>query len=279
MSCPAEYTLTPAGTACTATCPPSFERTKTDSGEFQCRAISDPTIVIPLLPMPLLSQGVTFSVTADTANTATWANTYRDDYKKFTGNVTTAQGKMNNKKQADTLFQKMQDAANGTSPDAYEAARVAYYSFTSGNEWVTKEKNRIAVNEAQPLIDNYKLQYDQLQRLKNQQKSTIDVVNGVKDNLLSVQDDLEFGVKSFGKQIEDIRNQININKHTKESVLPSTVPTTYAGWWDAILNLLMVVASCVAIYSVVMYMLRPPAPPRPIFPPPAFPRPFMSNWL
>jgi hypothetical protein len=229
--------------------------------------------------MPLLAAGATFSAVRDTSNTTTWANAYRTEYTKFNGNVAVAQAKLDKGKQASALFQKMQDASNGTSPDAYETARVAYYSFTKGNDWINQERNRIAIYEAQPVIDNYQSRYAELQRLKNQQKSTIDVVNGVKDNLLTVQDDLEFGVKSFGKQIENIRNQINIDKHAKESVIPTSLPTTYAAWWDAILNLLIVVASAVAIYSVVMYMLRPPAPPRPTFPRPAFPRAFMSSWL
>ena len=277
MSCPAEYTLTPAGTACTVTCPSTFQRITGSSGEFQCKATSDPTVVFPLTPMPLLPTGVTFSVTGNTANTEAWANNYRNDYVNFKSNLDTAKSKLNNQGQATVLFQQMQDAANGTSPDAYEAARVAYYSFVNGTQWVEQEKNRVAVREAQPVIDNYQTRYNQLQLLKNQQKSTIDIVNGVKDNLLSVQDDLEFGVKEFGKQIEDIRNQINMNKHVKQDSVSSIVPTTFAQWWDAILNILIVVATMVAIYSVIMYMLRPKVPIA--VPRPAFPRVYMSNWL
>jgi hypothetical protein len=197
-----------------------------------------------------------------------WTLPNRDVYERavsdFSANLYVAQGKVNRQEQISTAFQKLQDAENvrDQSPDAYETARIAYYTLTKGDSWINDEKQRIANTEAQPIVDKYLNSYnDLLQRTDNQQQ-TIDAVNGVKNNLLTLKDDMRFSVNAFEKQVSEIKNQIEINKK-KRSVATSVVTS----WFDFILNILILVVIGVAIFFVGRALTKRVSPSVPITPP------------
>ena len=85
-------------------------------------------------------------------------------------------------------------------------------------------------------------QYNALKEKKEQQQSTIEVMNGVKDKVLGVKDDLKFSVKHFEKQIGDIKNQINKDKRNQTEVIAAT-----SSWIDVFLNWLIAIVTLVAI--------------------------------
>ena len=53
-------------------------------------------------------------------------------------------------------------------PQAYENARVAYYTLANGQGWLSKEKERIAKKELEPVLSGFATQYESL---KGEQKS------------------------------------------------------------------------------------------------------------
>jgi len=116
------------------------------------------------------------------------------------------------------------------------------------------EKETQATTEVQPTIDKYKMSYTNIMNQVTNQHTTIETVDAAKNKIKGIEEDLHFSVSTFGKQINDIRNQINIDKKQahKETV----------NYFDSILNILLMVALVFAIYSLgkVVYSRIYPAP-------------------
>lgn len=55
-----------------------------------------------------------------------------------------------------------------TDPEAYEQARIAYFTLLNGQGWLNQEKRRIAKNEIEPLVSKYRSEYE---ALKGEQKT------------------------------------------------------------------------------------------------------------
>jgi len=184
-------------------------------------------------------------VTPNTSYTNSgWKGVYNSAYQDYTDKLAEANAIVGKTARVDELFTALQNAENSrdTAPDAYEAARIAYYTLVKGDEWLKDEKARIADVEAQPIVDGYIAQYNGIQEKKNQQQSTIDVVNGVRDKILTVKDDLTFSVSTFQKQIGDIKNQIN-----KDKIEQTQSITAASSWVDTFLNWVIALVTIVAI--------------------------------
>jgi hypothetical protein len=173
-----------------------------------------------------------------------WGPDFVNAYRSFTQDLATANAIVGRTTMQDQLFTALQRAENArdTAPDAYQAARTAYYTLVNGPTWVDQEKTRIANIEAQPIVDSYVARYNDIQAKKNQQQSTIDVVNGVRDKILTVKDDLMFSVSTFQKQIGDVKNQINKNKVEQTQSI-----TAVSSWVDTFLNWVIALVTLVAI--------------------------------
>jgi membrane-associated HD superfamily phosphohydrolase len=173
-----------------------------------------------------------------------WGPDFRNAYNDFTRDHALANSILGRTTAKDQLFTALQTAENArdTAPDAYQAARTAYYTLVNGSAWVEQEKDRIANVEAQPIVDGYVARYNDIQAKKNQQRSTIEVVDGVRDKILTVKDDLVFSVSTFQKQIDDIRNQINKNKAKQSQTIAAA-----SSWVDTFLNWVIALVTLVAI--------------------------------
>jgi cell division protein FtsX len=103
----------------------------------------------------------------------------------------------------------------------------------------------MAATESQLISANYQKKYDDLTNQLAIQQKSIDTMNNIQDKVGGIKDDLVFSVKTFKKQINDIRNQINIDQHEQVKKVNETV-----SWLDSILNFLIIVALLVAIVAV-----------------------------
>lgn len=229
------------------------------SSGYSCTYSKDPSISFKLKTTPR------YQSTEGPApwNTLPNHDVYLQALYDFNRNYYIAEGKVNREEQVSTAFQKLQDAENvrDQSPDAYETARIAYYTLTKGDSWINDEKQRVANTEAQPIVDKYLNSFnDLLQRTDNQQQ-TIDAVNGVKNNLLSVTDDMRFSVNAFEKQVSEIKNEIEINK--KKKTVATSVVTS---WFDFIMNILILAVTGVAIFFVGRAIAKRVTPSVPITP-------------
>jgi hypothetical protein len=181
-------------------------------------------------------------------------NFYQSEVDRFANAIAVADAKINKDLKLNTAFRALQDAENARdkAPDAYQTARIAYYTLLKGDTWVEEEKNRVANTEAQPVINNFLDKYKSLQYTRSRQQAVIDSMNNVKQSVLGVKDDLDFSVSNFKKHLDDIKNQINKDKRDQDIQLAKA-----STWIEVLLNWMIGLVSLIAIYFLARYLMRP----------------------
>jgi hypothetical protein len=154
-------------------------------------------------------------------------------------------------------FKALQDAENvrDEAPEAYQAARVAYYTLAKGPEWIEGEKERVSKAEADPEIQRYMTSYKDVMDRKTAQQRTQDVMRSVNEGVLSLKDDVQYTTKTFQNQIANIKNQINIERRGREKAEGEEGPFT--NWVDMLLNLLIIVGLLFAGLTIWRRLSRP----------------------
>ena len=257
--CPVEFTLSPSGNTCVVKCPTmkNYSMSSKDS-VLSCTHNIDKAATVQLMPTP------TYSIQPERVNWAsnfsyiyypeTHRGTYEAEIKRFNDAIAVADANISTNTKLTTAFNTLQAAENArdTAPDAYQAARVAYYTLLKGDTWINEEKNRVANAEAQPVIDELIKKYQSVQSRRSQQQATIDAMNSVKQSVLGVKDDLNFSVSNFQKHIDDITNQINKDKRKQNVELVKST-----SWIEVFLNWLIALTTLMAIFFLVRYFMRP----------------------
>jgi hypothetical protein len=263
QNCPIGFEFAPNGSDCIVPCrrDAGFDLTAAaDSSGFSCTYTDDKSITFKLITTPRYQSTTGPAQSATLPNSQVYAQALADYNAKYA----IASGKVSNKKRIATAFQNLQDAENvrDQAPEAYEKARVDYYTLTKGDTWIEDEKQRIAATEAAPIANQVLSSFNDLNRRTLEQKQTIDAVNGIKDNILSVADDMKFSVSAFEKQITEIKNQTQLDKKKKFIEIQ-----TYSSWFDLILNIILAVVSGVVLYFVGRAIIKRVRPSPPITPP------------
>ena len=145
-------------------------------------------------------------------------------------------------------FQSLQNAENtrDTSPEAYQRARTGYYSLIRGSEWLEDEKKRIAKVDVEPEVSRYRSTYDTLASRQQQQQRTQDIMNSVKDGVLTLKDDFQYTTNTFKEQIDNLKNQINIERRGRGKV--DDAGSDFYKWVDALLNLFIIAGLLYAVF-------------------------------
>jgi large-conductance mechanosensitive channel len=162
---------------------------------------------------------------------------YSAEKTRFHEELAAANVKVDHQKAVDAAAANVL-ATTGT-PGA-EAASAAYTALTKDANAQTTMYN----SQAQAKIDKFLSDYQFLRNQSHQQQMTLDLVITVKDKLFTVKDDMEYSVGTFGKQISEIRNQININKATHQQA------TDYGKWIGTGLNFAIVLALLFMIFVI-----------------------------
>lgn len=172
---------------------------------------------------------------------------YRTAIGAYTQDAAVATERIGKQRQIFDAFNELQVAENArdSSPDAYQQARVRYYTLLEGDAWADQERDRILNAEAKPKADGYLAQYTDLTTRRNQQQQTMDVVTAVKDKVLSMKDDFKMTTDVFSKQIAALKNQIQL-----ESKAKAQTAANVAGWIDMLLNGLLVAVLLVAVFVI-----------------------------
>jgi len=256
ISCPSEFMATPNGVGCVVRCPADKNYEMTSNGSvFSCthKVAKDAKVPLVIVPSYFVQDGGDLrpneSYTRIPNNTS-----YVQEIKRFNDALAVADANVDKGIKVNTAFNALQAAENArdTAPDAYQAARVAYYTLVKGDSWLNEEKNRVANIEAQPVIDELIQKYQSIQSRRSEQQATIDSMNNVKQSVLSVKDDLNFSVSNFQKHIDDITNQINKDKRKQKVELIKAT-----SWIEVFLNWLIALATLIAIFFLVRYFMRP----------------------
>lgn len=249
FTCPTEFIMAPgSGMACMIKCPEQKNYKLSSNGAMlSCSYIGDPTITVQLNTVPAyIGQPASYTTLPN-------KDVYRTELERFARDLAVTDANIDKAFKVKTAYDKLQLAENARdqSPDAYDRARVAYYTLVKGDKWIDEERQRIANVEAQPVVNTLIAKRNDLDSQIGQQQSTIDIVNGVKDKVLSVEDDLQYSVSAFEKQIENVRNQINMDK--KKQI----VTAQQAGSWvNSLLNWLIALTTLIAIVFIVRYIIR-----------------------
>ena len=249
FTCPTEFIMAPgSGMACMIKCPEQKNYKLSSNGAMlSCSYIGDPTITVQLNTVPAyIGQPASYTTLPN-------KDVYRTELERFARDLAVTDANIDKAFKVKTAYDKLQLAENARdqSPDAYDRARVAYYTLVKGDKWIDEERQRIANVEAQPVVNTLIAKRNDLDSQIGQQQSTIDIVNGVKDKVLSVEDDLQYSVSAFQKQIENVRNQINMDK--KKQI----VTARQAGSWvNSLLNWLIALTTLIAIFFIVRYIIR-----------------------
>lgn len=256
--CPVEFMFSPSGNTCIVKCPTMKNYTLTSKDSIlSCTHTTDKTATVQLMPTPATPVSSKWVSRASAVGWTGYPGGYRDAYeaeiKRFSDAIAVADANIDKSTKLSTAFNKLQEAENArdTAPDAYQTARVAYYTLLKGDTWLNEEKNRVANAEAQPVINDLLSKYQNLQYTRSRQQAVIDSMNNVKQSVLGVKDDLDFSVSNFQKHIEDIKNQINKDKRDQDIQLSKA--TT---WIEVLLNWLIALASLIAIFFLGRYLMR-----------------------
>jgi hypothetical protein len=151
----------------------------------------------------------------------------------------------------DTAFRALQEAENTRDqhPDAYIRAKADYYHTLKTPdeyaEWWQSENRRVTTSEVDPEIDRYRTALQDVTNRMNIQQRTRDAVDSVQTGVLSLKDDIKYTTTMFNDQLENLKNQINIERRSREAP-PEEVP-----WYDMFLNIAIVIALLVAAGTVI----------------------------
>jgi hypothetical protein len=242
MSCPSQFVMSPNGSACIVKCPTTYT-SKILDGVPSC------VMMHPTKNEVLVSFGLT-SVPPFTGTGTPGGPAFTSAYNDYTAALAVADARAGSANRESVAFSNLMTAENARGStggeEAYQAARVAYYTLTKGDSWIQEEKARIANTDAQPIVNSLASQYRSLTDRKDQQTRTIDVINGLKDKVLSVKDDLSFSVNTFQRQVDAIKNQINKDKKVRSETIEATT-----SWVDTFLNWVIAIATIVCIVMLV----------------------------
>jgi hypothetical protein len=136
----------------------------------------------------------------------------------------------------------------GANPDAYQQARVSYYTLLQGDSWNQQERQRVE-NEVRRDITGYQTQISSLVGRINSQSQYTDIVQGTSDRVLQAKDDFDFMVDSFSTQLDKIYTETQ--KQTRDAQNRILYDMS---WIDTMLNWLIIGALVLAI-GVVGYRL------------------------
>lgn len=260
-NCPSEFVRSPVGFACIARCPKDkgFDVALVN-GAVACQAKEDPSLYVTLEQLPTIQlQG---GQAVPSYNDLPTKDVYIAEQKRFSEQFAIAYEKLDKNLKVRSAFQALQDAENvrDRSPNAYEAARVNYYTLTKGESWLQEERARILGAEASQIARQYVGAYNGNNQQMTQQRSTIELVKNAKDKVLNVRDDMKYSVGKFSKHIADIQNQINMDRRVKSKA----VSDQSNSWVEIVLNILILLTTILAIVVVIRKLAArsPPTPTR-----------------
>ena len=148
-------------------------------------------------------------------------------------------------KQLDGLKTALDTAAlnRDSDPEAYEKARIAYYTLLEGNTWLATEKDSIAKQNIEPVLTQYTDTYNELKDRKKQQDIFVSLANSLKSQEKGDEEELAFLNNETSKE------KVNTNVLNRLTELKNS-PSSQFDW---ILYLLYFIIGSLGLY--VVYLL------------------------
>ena len=254
-NCPSANAIPgPSSGTCVLKCPAQF-RYDVVRG---CVSVVDPSVAFMLEPIPWIPwvNGKPSNVESidqlRTTNPALYGQ-YSQALVKFNADLAVAQGSIDRSAQVKSSFERLQSTQNVSDqfPDAYQQARLDYYTLIKGPKWAEGEKARIANTDAAVKVNGFSREFQSLQGQINQQQSLIELLNASKDKVLGVTDVVQKSVSTLNKQVDEVKNQINMNTIQHSNLKKKQ------SWFVFILNILTVL---LLVYVILLIVGRFTAP-------------------
>jgi hypothetical protein len=232
------------------------------NGKPACAYETDLQYFVPITPLPSIN-----TPEGQPVPTAAEIPTFKAELDTFNKNFPPVLAQVDRKRQLDDAYKAMQIAENSAdeSPDAYQDARVRYYTLLKGDTWKEEEGKRVGKAEAEPVVQSYVQRLNAIQEQNQKQTQTMDVIKGVQDKVLSVKDDLKYSVDTFQKQIRDLQNEILVERH-KSTESSNTMWTFFDLGLNILLFFLLLALIVVAYRKLFAESETPAAPTAPALP-------------
>jgi hypothetical protein len=251
QQCPESFS--PVNNGCVYDCSQhSMFRLTTANGQSKCEYRYDPKLFVELTPqngIPVTGAGggtvlVPSLLELDTAD-PTRATRYRAELNRVDAGVQLILADLDRDQQKQDAFHALQaaEAIRDTDPIAYQMARNTYYTLTKGDGWIETEQKRLLASEVDPELERYRSDYLTAVQQKTGQQRTLDIVEAVKDRVLSLKDDFSYSTSMFSKQIDLLKSQLNIERRGREGSTVNQDLVTFYSWFDILLNLALIVAA------------------------------------
>jgi hypothetical protein len=257
IKCPVPFVSTDA-LSCVMQCPldKKFVRQGV-SGSYACVYSPNPQVSVPLVTVGSVPFDGTTLAELQAVNPQKHTE-FLAERQRVEQALATAYANIDSQQKLADAFKDLQAAENARaeSPQAYQTARTAYYTLLKGPAWMTEEKARIAAADVAPEVARYRDAVASVTTRTQEQQKTIDIVNGIKDKVLSLKDDVKYSVNTFSDQLEKVKTQIAMETRAR----PQT-PDSSWDWIDVVLNALLVGVLLVAIVAIVRQMQSAPATP------------------
>ena len=241
--------------SCVMTCPTEkgWERRNVNGG-FQCVYKADPRYSTVLNTV----SAAVFTGTTLPDLQASNSGAYGDFVKerdRFVNEMILLDGKISKDVKLRHAFQRLQDAENvrDKAPDAYQQARSTYYTIKDGEKWIESEKERILKAEVEPTVKKLVENKNMALRQYETQRKTVDVVNGLKDRVLSLKDEVKYAADTFKDQLNKVQDAINRGRRERTATPETSIWT----WLDTIFNIAIVGALLYVIYILYQKFTRP----------------------
>jgi len=137
----------------------------------------------------------------------------------------------------DAIQNKEQD------PEGYEKARVAYNTYKHGQAWAHVDTEQKAKEAAQPILDSYQQQFDQMKTAMAYNSA----LQQAKQDAMSGQAGDEDEIRFIHEQIQKERDEASVYQRMNE--LGSVPPSVYS-WLPTFLDLCLGLTILYLVYQV-----------------------------
>lgn len=230
-----------------------FRLTTTDT-QPKCEYQFDPTVRIELtpqnaipIPLPQVGSGTAPPVPTMSslqASDPTRYGQYKAELDRVNAAIQGILSGMDRDRRLRDAFTALQTAElnRATDPIGYQKARNEYYTLAKGDQWLQGEEKRIVSDEVSPEIQRYRSLYETALEQKTGQQKTLDIIEAVKDRVLSLKDDFQWSTSMFKTQLDRVKSQLNMERRGREATTVNEDTTGFYQWFTILLNLAIVVA-------------------------------------
>jgi hypothetical protein len=245
--CPVPFE-TAGNLSCVMPCPNErgYERRNVNGG-FQCVYKSDPSYSATMNTVSAVMFEGRSLEQLQVSNPTAYSE-FLKEKDRFTNELVILDGNIDKDVKLRDAFKKLQAAENVRDkvPDAYQQARSNYYTLKDGEKWKETEKERLLKAEVDPIVQKLAESKNDALRQYETQRKTVDVVNGLKDKVLSLKDEVKYAANTFKDQIDKVEDAIRRERKLRSK---KSEPTIW-DWLDSILNILIVASLLYVLYSI-----------------------------